>query len=101
MGTPRGTKNHPTRVERPLSPRAAVYGKKLRDARAAKARAEGRKKIPQGDLAKFCGVTQSTVARWERGQAIPPDDRKLKVAEFYGLPVDWLFPREVPCQVVD
>jgi transcriptional regulator with XRE-family HTH domain len=46
----------------------------------------------QQQLAKAVGVSQSNVARWERGLTAPADDRKLKIAAVLRQDVRMLFP---------
>lgn len=50
-----------------------------------------RKKLTQTAVSKALGVNASTYNAWETGQNIPRDEMKVKIAEFYGLSVGYIF----------
>lgn len=50
-----------------------------------------RKKLTQTAVSKALGVNTSTYNAWETGQNIPRDEMKVKIAEFYGLSVGYIF----------
>lgn len=39
------------------------------------------------DIAAHCSVSQTTASRWVRGQMQIPDEQKLKLAEYFDVPV--------------
>ena len=43
------------------------------------------------EVAKALGVTSMAVSLWERGERIPSDDIKIKIAAFYGASVTDIF----------
>lgn len=53
------------------------------------------KGLKQGDLAAFLGVAQSTLSGWENGKFEIDDKNKIKLADFFGVSVDYLLGREV------
>jgi transcriptional regulator with XRE-family HTH domain len=59
---------------------------------------ENRKKLgmSQSDLAIKCGVSQPTVANWERGDHVPRPDALEKIAESLGVDSVWLLSGELP-----
>lgn len=40
------------------------------------------------EVAKYMGVSRAAVYQWEDGSAKPESDRLLKLADFYGCPVE-------------
>lgn len=42
------------------------------------------------DIASRLGVTERTAWRWERGEVQIPDDKKLALAELFGVTVGFL-----------
>ena len=44
----------------------------------------------QAELAEKIGVTQSTVAQWEKGKTLPTGSKLTKVADVLGITVDEL-----------
>ena len=53
------------------------------------------KDMNQSDIAKFLGVSQSTVAMWETGKSMPRAEMLPKLAECLGCTVDELLKKEV------
>ncbi len=53
------------------------------------------KGLKQGDLAASLGVAQSTLSGWENGKFEIDDKNKIKLADFFGVSVDYLLGREV------
>lgn len=53
------------------------------------------KGLKQGDLAAFLSVAQSTLSGWENGKFEIDDKNKIKLADFFGVSVDYLLGREV------
>lgn len=41
-------------------------------------------------LSKEIGISQSTFSDWKRGKATPKQDKLQKIAEYFGVQVDWL-----------
>lgn len=42
-------------------------------------------------VAKACGISISALAMYERGERIPRDDIKVKLAEYYNRSVNFIF----------
>lgn len=51
------------------------------------------KGLTQIELAKMVNVQQTTVSKWEVGRAVPDYPVLLKLAELYGVSVDYLLGR--------
>ena len=51
-------------------------------------RLENRYKLK--DIAEVAGVSIQAVHQWETGETLPPIDKLVKVARFYGVTVDEL-----------
>jgi len=51
------------------------------------------KKLTQGDLAELMGMSQATVASWEKGTRKPDIDALLQLAGILGCSVDYLLGR--------
>jgi transcriptional regulator with XRE-family HTH domain len=50
--------------------------------------------MTQEQLAKLLGVTQGTIAQWEKGLTHPTFEKLPKIAEVLGVSVDALIGRE-------
>lgn len=48
-------------------------------------------KLTQEEAARRQGVSRSTIIKWEKGKAIPTIPKLHKMAEVYGIPVDYIF----------
>lgn len=48
------------------------------------------KKITQANLAKELGLTQQAIGKWETGRSSPDPDTLLKLANYFGVTVDYL-----------
>lgn len=53
--------------------------KKLRDDRS------------QSEISKAIGITKSSWAMYERGERVPRDEVKIKIANFFGMTVQEIF----------
>ena len=42
-------------------------------------------------VAKGIGISTSAITMYETGQRIPRDEIKIKLAEYYGMPVEQIF----------
>lgn len=51
------------------------------------------KKLSQAAVAKELGVAQQSVDRWENGQREPNIETLWRLADFYGVTVDYLIGR--------
>ena len=59
-----------------------IIGKRLRDLRGERSQAE---------IADAVGVTGMAISQYERGERVPSDNVKLKLAELFDVRVDLLF----------
>lgn len=50
--------------------------------------------MSQGDLAKKLGVAQNTLSTWEIGRHEPDNDALIKIADLFGVSIDYLLGRE-------
>lgn len=48
----------------------------------------------QAEVARQFGVTPQAVSAWERGDAVPENDKLLPLAQLYGVQTDWLLGRD-------
>ena len=58
------------------------YGEKLRDLRGQRSRKE---------VADACKIGVSTLAMYELGERRPRDEVKKRLAEYFKVPVSWIF----------
>lgn len=58
------------------------YNQKLRELRG---------KCTQEYIAKAVGVTKSSWAMYERGERVPRDEVKIRIAKYFGLSVQEIF----------
>lgn len=59
-------------------------GKKIKELRL-------QKKLTAEELAKGLGISTSAVVMYEAGNRIPRDEIKIKIAEYFGMPVESIF----------
>ncbi|WP_415811078.1 helix-turn-helix domain-containing protein [Litorimonas haliclonae] len=52
--------------------------------------------LSQADMADRCGVSQPTIANWERGGHVPRKDALEKIADCLGVDSVWLLSGELP-----
>ena len=45
----------------------------------------------QGEIAKQIGITKSSWSMYERGERIPRDETKIRIANFFGKTVQEIF----------
>lgn len=50
-----------------------------------------RKGLSQTEISRDLGINVSTYNAWETGQNIPRDEMKVKIADYYGLSVGYIF----------
>lgn len=63
-----------------------MFGKKLKELRLEK-------KINQSELGEIIGISPSTVGMYERDQRFPDKDILGKLADYFGVTVDYLLGR--------
>lgn len=63
-------------------PDRTIIGERLRRLRSSRTLAE---------VAKELGVTEMAVSLWERGERMPSDDMKVKIANYYRKSVTTIF----------
>ena len=59
-------------------------GKKIKELRTGRG-------LTETAMAKEIGVSQSAVQMYESGNRIPRDEIKIKIAVFFGLPIETIF----------
>ncbi|MBP0958398.1 MAG: helix-turn-helix transcriptional regulator [Oscillospiraceae bacterium] len=52
------------------------------------------KKVTPYQVAKATGISQSTLSDWKTGRAKPKADKLLKLAEYFGVTVDYFLKEE-------
>lgn len=58
------------------------------------------KEISQRELSQIIGVTQQAIAKWETGKAEPDSATIIRLADFFGVSIDYLLGRtNIPNQV--
>ena len=60
-----------------------IFAKRLKDLRIEN-------NISQKQLGKEIGVSSTCIVRWEQGSRIPTLDAASKVAQFFGVSIDYL-----------
>lgn len=63
---------------------ATTIGKKIESLRKDR-------RMTQEELGKELGVSAMAISYYENGTRIPRDDTKVKIAEFFGVPVNNIF----------
>lgn len=51
-------------------------------------------RMPQKELAKRLNLTQAAVSKYESGDAVPPQDVLVKIADIFNVSTDYLLGRE-------
>lgn len=54
-------------------------------------------KLTQQEVAAHLGVERSTYVKYERGNSDPPSSALVKLADMFGVSVDYLLGHDVPC----
>lgn len=52
------------------------------------------KGLKQQELAEILGIKRNTYSDWENGKTEPSFDNLVKLADFFNVPLDWLFGRD-------
>ena len=60
-----------------------IFAKRMRELRKEK-------NVSQSQLAEALGVNQKTISSYERNYYEPPQEILVKIAEFFGVSVDYL-----------
>ena len=42
-------------------------------------------------VSELCGLHTNAISRYERGEALPDADTLFKLADYYGVSMDWLW----------
>ena len=50
--------------------------------------------LTQQEIAELLGVKRNTYSDWENGKCKPNYEKLEKIADFFGVSLDWLFGRE-------
>lgn len=48
--------------------------------------------LTRAEVAERLDTTEATLSRWEAGIVMPNDERKIEIADLYGVPPVTLFP---------
>ena len=48
------------------------------------------KNVTAYEVAKACGFSQSILSRWKSGKYIPKTDKMQKIADYFGVPLEYL-----------
>ena len=51
------------------------------------------KGLKQQELAEILGIKRNTYSDWENGKCKPNYEKLEKIADFFGVSLDWLFGR--------
>jgi transcriptional regulator with XRE-family HTH domain len=52
--------------------------------------------LTQQQLAVFLDIDQTTISNWERGKGKPDNTNQFKLADFFGVSLDFLMGRDLP-----
>lgn len=64
-----------------------VFSERLKELRKEK-------QLTQQELAEILGVKRNTYSDWENGKSEPNYKKLVKIADFFGVSLDWLFGRK-------
>ncbi|MDT2770989.1 helix-turn-helix transcriptional regulator [Enterococcus pseudoavium] len=65
-----------------------MFGERLKELRKSKGH------LTQVDMAKYLGVAKTTYASYEQGKRTPDIDLQNKIADYFGVTLDYLHGRE-------
>ncbi len=65
-----------------ISNRPQIIGEKLKALRGEKT---------QQEIANSLGITAMAISQYERGERVPNDEIKMKIADYFGKRVDEIF----------
>lgn len=54
------------------------------------------KGVKDSDVAKATGITKSTFSDWKNGRSSPKNDKLQKIADYFGVSVEYLLTGEEP-----
>lgn len=54
------------------------------------------KGVSASDVAKATGITASTFTMWKQGKISPNSQKMIKIADYFGVPVEYLVTGEMP-----
>lgn len=54
------------------------------------------KGVSASDVAKATGITASTFTMWKQGKISPNSQKMIKIADYFGVPVEYLLTGEMP-----
>ena len=72
---------------------AKVFAVKFKEIRTQKG-------FTQSEMAEFLDCSQQTINVWESGQHTPKITMLVKIAESFGVSVDWLLGRKEPIKIL-
>lgn len=49
-----------------------------------------RKGVKVADVARATGINQAVFSEWKKGKSTPKADKKQKIADYFGVPLDYL-----------
>lgn len=52
-------------------------------------------RVTQTQLGEYCGYSHAAVVNWENGQREPSIETLIKIADFFGVTIDYLVGREI------
>ena len=59
-----------------------------------------KKDFTQAEMAEFLNCSQQTINVWESGQHTPKITMLVKIADLFGVSVDWLLGRSEPIKII-
>ena len=72
---------------------AKIFAERIRSIRH-------KKDFTQSEMAEFLNCSQQTVNVWESGKHTPKITMLVKIAESFGVSVDWLLGRKEPVRII-
>ena len=67
-----------------MSDQGIIIGRRLKELRKEK-------KLRQSDVAEHLNVSRQTISKYERGEREPDYYMLIKIADYYGVSIDFLF----------
>jgi DNA-binding transcriptional regulator LsrR (DeoR family)/DNA-binding XRE family transcriptional regulator len=75
------------------------FGVRLKELRTAKAKKLGRRKIPQREVAEHLNISPGAYGSWESGRTRPDTTLLPKIADYFGVSIDFLLGYKVGAQI--